>query len=174
MTKLFRLIGFVLLFLILLLIILGISSSSEITITQTHHLQVPLSLVWKYMTDPDKCSEWITQFQVQLCNGDTNGVITCYEDEFKLNKLFTISKIEEHKSIQLKLAKSRSNPYIKNYLMKVHLKHLRDGSTEINCELKYQLTSYIAKFINKLYFEGYQKSLLDQNMISLHKYFEKV
>jgi len=126
------------------------------------------------MTDAEKCQDWINQLPVQYCEGDTNGLITCFENKSKENLVFIISKIEENKSLRLKLNKNRNNLYIKNYVMEIHLKPLRDGTTEINCELNYQLNSYIAKIINKLYFEGHQKSLMDQNMDSLHKYFEKV
>ena len=174
MTKCFRLIGFVLLFLLLLLIILGINSSSEVQISQTHHLQVPLSLIWQYITDAEKIPAWINQMPVNYCESDTFGLITCFENNSNEKNVFTISKIEEKKSLNLILNKNRNNPYIKNYVMEINLKLLRDGTTEINCELRYSLNNYFSKIINKLYFEGYQISLLNKNMESLHTYFEKV
>ena len=174
MNKLFRLIGFVLFFLILLLIVLGINSPSEIQVSQTHQLQAPISLIWQYVIDTDKNPEWIKQFPIQYCENDSNDNIICYSDNTKKYIVFTIYKIEEYKSLQLVLNKDRYNPYINYYSMNIYMKTLRDGTTEINCELKYNLSSLLAKVVNKLYFEGHQKSLMEQNFDFLHKHFEKV
>lgn len=174
MNKLFRLIGFILFFLTLLLIFLGINSSSEIQVAQTHYLQAPVSLIWQYVIDTDKNSKWIKQFPIQYCESDTNDNIICYADKSKKNMVFIIYKTEENKSLELVLNKNRYNPYINYYSMNIYLKSLRDGTTEINFELKYNLTSLLAKVVNKLYFEGQQKNLMEQNFESLHKHFEKV
>lgn len=174
MNKFFRLIGFVLFFTMLLVIVLGFYSSSEIRVTQTHHLQAPISLIWQHITDAEKTPEWIKQIPVQYCKKDTNDNIICYSDSSQKNMVFTIIKTEENKSFQLVLNKNRYNPYINYYSMNVHMKSLRDGTTEIDCELNYHLDSIIAKIVNKLYFEGHQKNLMDKNFESLHKYFEKV
>lgn len=174
MNKIFRLIGFILFFIVLLLIFLGINSSSEIQVSQTHHLQAPISLIWQYIIDADKNSQWINQFPIQYCETDTNDNIVCYTDNSKQDIVFMIYKTEEDKSIELVLNRNRYNPYINYYSMNVYLKSLRDGTTEINFELKYNLTSLLAKVVNKLYFEGHQKSLMEKNYESLRRHFEKV
>jgi uncharacterized membrane protein len=156
------------------MIVLGMYSSSDIRITQTYHLQAPVSLIWQHLTDAQNVPVWINQFKVQDCENDTNDCIICYSDYPSKNVVFKIFKIEENKSLQLQLNKNRLNPYINYYSMNVYLKSLRDGTTEINCELNYHLDNIFAKIINKLYFESHQKNLMEKNLKSLHNYFEKV
>ena len=171
MNKFFRLIGFGLLFMTVFLIILGIYSSPDIRITQTHQLQAPLALIWQHITDEGKSGDWINQIPIRHCESDSNGTIICYTDDSSNDVISTIHKNEENRSLDLKLEKAWNNPYIFDYYMNVHLKSLRDGTTEINCTVNYQLKNIMAKVVNKLYFEGHQKSLMDQNLESLHKYF---
>jgi hypothetical protein len=174
LNKFFRLIGFSLLFMMLFLIILGIYSSPDIQITQTHQLQAPTASIWQHITDDQKNCDWINQIPIQYCESDSNGIIVCYMENSSKNIISTILKDEENRSLKLKLDKTWDNPYIVDYTMNVHLKTLRDGTTEINCTVQYHLNNIIAKVANKLYFEGQQKNLLNQNLQSIYKYFEKV
>ena len=174
MNKLFRLIGFCLLFAMLCLIILGFYSSQDIQISQTHHLQAPMPLIWQHITQEDKFSNWIKLIHIQYCVSDTNNIITCFADNIEKIKISSGSKFQEGHSLHMKLEESWHNPYIKNYSLTVHLKSLRDGTTEINYNLQYHLKSIMAKVLNKIYYEGYQKNLIEKNVQSLQKNFGRV
>jgi len=174
LNKFFRLIGFGLLFVMLSLIILGNYSSQDIQISQTHHLQAPMPLIWQHITNEEKISDWIKLIPIQYCVSDTNNVITCFADNNEKIKISTGLKFQERNSINMILEETWHNPYIKDYSLKVHLKSLRDGTTEINFKLQYHLKSIMAKVLNKLYYEGYQKSLIDKNVESLQKHFGRV
>ena len=153
---------------------MGIYSTPDIKITQTHHLQAPTTLIWQYIATEANSSNWINQIPIQYSISDTNGIISCYTDKSSKNKISTILKDEDNRHLDLILEKQWFNPYISDYNLNVKLKSLRDGTTEINCTLHYNLKNVMAKVVNKLYFEGHQRSLMEQNLESLYKYFEKV
>ena len=171
MNKFFRLIGFGLLFIIIFLIILGFYSVSDIQLSHTQYLPAPTTLIWQHITNEEKLSNWIYQVPIQDCVSDTNNIIICYSDNNKKNKISTIHRDIENKSINLVLDEKWHNPFIYDYSLMVHLKSLRDGTTEINCTLHYRLKNIMARVINKLYFEGYQKKLIEKNVKSLQKHF---
>lgn len=174
MNKFFRLIGFSCFFLIIFLIILGNYSPPDINIPQTYYLHAPTALIWQHITDETQSRNWINQIPVQRTECDSGGVINCYIDNSSIDKIFTIHKDDTNRSLDLKLEKTWFNPYICDYRLRIKLKSLRDGTTEINCVLQYHLKNIMAKIVNKIYFEGYQKNLLEKNKESLQKYFEKV
>jgi len=170
-NKFFRIIGFGLFFISVFLVILGFYSLSEIQISQTQYLQAPTTLIWQHITNEEKFGDWIFQLPIQDCVVDTNNIIICYSDTVHKNKIFTIQKDLESKSINFTLDEKWHNPFIYDYSLMIHLKSLRDGTTEINCTLQYRLKNIMARVINKLYFEGYQKNLMEKNVEFLQKHF---
>lgn len=126
------------------------------------------------MIDETNVDKWLGQFPIKNTEIDNNGIITCYADIGAKKKITTIIPNEDNRSLLLLLEKSWFNPYINDYAMDIKLKSLRDGTTEINCIVKYELKSLVAKIFNKLYYEGRQKDYIEGNQDALHKYFEKV
>jgi hypothetical protein len=154
--------------------VLGIYTSPQVTVSQTEHLRAPGTLIWQYVSEESNFSKWINQFPISNCKGDSGKVIICYRDSSFSKRVCSVQIEEDKRIVQLILDESYNNPGIKDYVLKINLKSLRDGTTEINCKVQYRLNSLAARVANKLYFEGNQKNLLVKNMDYLHTYFEKV
>ena len=174
MIKLFRIIGFILFFILISVFVLGFYSSDQITVSQTDHFRAPGALIWQYISEESNFNEWINQFPITGCKIDLNNEIICFTDSSFTEKICTIQVEEEMRHVKLILDDRYNNPGISDYVFNINLKLLRDGTTEINCKVQYQLNSLVARVANKLYFEGNQKNILVKNLEYLHTYFEKV
>jgi hypothetical protein len=174
LNKLFRISGFGLLFICIGACVLGLYSASVVQLVHTDHLRAPASLIWQYISEEDNLNEWMNLVPINSCENDSSGKIICFGDQKKSKIISTIVKDEKNRSLTLILDESLYNPEIGDYVFNLNLKTLRDGTTEINYKLNYKLNSLVAKVVNKLYFEGNQRNLLEKNFEYLHKYFEQV
>jgi len=169
----FRIVGFLLLLILLALIFWGVYSPSLINIEQTQHFAAPNTTIWQLITNPEKTSRWldITENANFIILNDS--VFQFYEDTIKVNT-FIICELKENEFFRLKYNKSHDTPLINNYNLGVQVKSLRDKTTEINCQITYNLSSITGKIANIFYFEGQQRNLLQQGLGSLKKYLEKM
>jgi len=168
-----RIIGFFLLIVSILLIILGIYAPSEVIIEQTQLIAAPQSLVWEVVTNPDKAKLWFIPLQESSLKKDTDSLLFFYPDSINKTSI-SIAEINEHEFIKLSLGKNYKNPVIQNLNIAIILKSLRDGSTEVNSQITYEIKNFSGRIVNKLYFERTQQDLLQKSLNSLKNHLEKI
>lgn len=161
----------------LLIVILGIYSPSQITIQQTQHVLAPHSQVWQLITDAEKTSMWFEHIK-SVTSVKDNDISNNLQFRYHLKSHdyldLNIKKFKLNDSLLFELSGHKNNPMIHNYNIEVKLKPLRDGTTEINCKINYDINSFTAKIVNRIYFESSQKEMLDNTLYALKKYLEKV
>jgi hypothetical protein len=161
---------------LLFLSLTGALTNSKTALSFTSVVDSPSTVIWQYITDPDKISRWQNDAdKIEMVNMQEMKKGTILKVHYK--QFIYNEKIVEwfpERKLNRQVIGSNKYPLLTNFITSIELKPLKQGSTEINIAIEYTVMSFFTKIYNQIYLRRHFANQYKENLANLKNLVEKI